>query len=232
MLGGGAPATLLEWQSTLNELRSAAIAAAGLTAKLEREPPQDRAAEARGAAAWRAREQAGAKPSRLSRGAYARGRMVLALVCLVLLLAPLGFVIAVRHGFIAVCGSAGGSGCLSFDPMLQQIVMIGGPLFAILVFVVGSALMTIRRAHDLDEDMPSWKAALESLSRHGTLQRRLGREEGTAGANRFGPIPPESVAPEVCVSPITSKACRIPEMARHAAPGYPHGQRAVHQPRG
>ena len=187
MLGGGAPATLLEWQSTLNELRRAAIAAAGLTAKLERGIPQ----QAHGDAAWRAREQAGAKPSRLSRAAYARGRMILALVCLVLLLAPLAFVIAVRHGLIAVCGSAGGSGCLSFDPMMQQVVMIGGPLFAILVFVVGSALMTIRRAHDLDEDMRFWKAALDSLSRRGPLQLRLGREEGAPGANRFGPNPPE-----------------------------------------
>jgi uncharacterized membrane protein YhaH (DUF805 family) len=189
MLGGGAPVTLLEWQSTLNELRRAAIAAAGPTAKFEHETQEGSAEEARGAAVWRAHEQAGAKPSRLSRRAYARGRMILAFVCLALLLAPLGLVMAVKQGVIAVCGLAGGSGCLGFDPMLQQILMIGGPLFAILVFVMGSAHMAVRRARDLDEDMSYWTAALESLSRRGALQRRLGREEGTAYANRFGPPP-------------------------------------------
>jgi hypothetical protein len=189
MLGGGAPATLLEWQSTLNELRRAAIAAAGLTAELERDADEQRVDEERRAAIWRAREQAGAKPSRLSRAGYARGRVVLGMVFLVLLLAPLGLAAAVRHGIIAVCGSGGGSGCLSIDPAVQQAVLIGGPSLAILVFVAGLARLTVRRAHDLDEEMSYGRAALEWLSRGGALQRRLTREEGTAGANRFGPAP-------------------------------------------
>jgi hypothetical protein len=190
MLGGDAPASLLEWQSTLNDLRRAAIAAAGLAAEPEHDAQQERLEEARGAAAWRAREQEGARPSRLSRAAYARGRMVLAFLCLALLLAPLGFVIGVRRGLIAICGAAGDAGCLDFDPMPQEIVMIGGPLLAILVFIVGNARMTVWRAHDLDEDMSYWRAALDSLSRRDVLQHRLGREQGTAGANRFGPPPP------------------------------------------
>jgi uncharacterized membrane protein YhaH (DUF805 family) len=189
MLGGGAPATLLEWQSILNELRRAAIAAAGLTAELERDADEDRVDEARRAAVWRARAQAGAKPSRLSRAAYGRGRIVLGMVFLVLLLAPLGLAAAVKHGIIAVCGSAGGSGCLSIDPALQQVVLIGGPLLAILVFIAGLARLTVRRAHDLDEDMTYWRASVDFISRGSALQRRLAREEGTAGTNRFGPAP-------------------------------------------
>jgi hypothetical protein len=189
MLGGGAPASLLEWQATLNELRRAAMAAAGLTAELNRDTNEEDAEEARRAAIWRAREQAGVKPSRLSRRAYARGRIILGLVFPVLLLAPIGFAVLVKQGIVAICGSAGGSGCLGIDPVLQQIVMIGGPVLAILVFVLGSARITIRRAHDLDADMAFWRAALDSLSRRNALQRRLNGEEGTAGANRFGPAP-------------------------------------------
>lgn len=190
LLGSGAPATLLEWQATLNELRRAAFAAAGLTEELAGETAEDDVEEARGAAIRRAREQAGAKPSRLSRPAYARRRLVLALVFLVLLLAPMGFVMAVKHGFVAVCSSASGAGCLSIDPALQQALMIGGPLLAVLVFIVGSARLAIRRAHDLDEDLPFWKAAFGALGQRG-LQRRVGSEEGSARINRFGPAPPE-----------------------------------------
>jgi uncharacterized membrane protein YhaH (DUF805 family) len=191
MLGGGAPASLLEWQWTLNELRRAAMAAAGLAAELEHDADEAHSEEARRAAIWRAREQAGVRPSRLSRRAYARGRIILGLVFLVLLLAPIGFAVSVKQGIVAICGSAGGSGCLGIDPVLQQIVMIGGPVLAILIFVLGSARMTIRRAHDLDEDLPLWKAAVESLGRYGALERRLNREEGIEGTNRFGPMPPK-----------------------------------------
>jgi uncharacterized membrane protein YhaH (DUF805 family) len=73
--------------------------------------------------------------------------------------------------------------------MFQQIVMIGGPLLALAVFVAGSARLMVRRAHDLDEELSYWKAALESFTRGGVLQRRLSRREGTAGTNRFGPVP-------------------------------------------
>jgi hypothetical protein len=47
----------------------------------------------------------------------------------------------------------------------------------------------VRRAHDLDEELPYWKAVLDGLFRRSALRRRLGREEGTAGINRFGPAP-------------------------------------------
>jgi hypothetical protein len=187
LLGGGAPATLLEWQSTLNELRRAAIASAGLSDEWARAARAEEAAEARRATVWQARAQAGARPSRLSRAGYVRGRAILALVFLVVLLAPLGFVAAVKHGLVAVCGAAAGTGCLAIDPALQQAAMIGAPLVAVLVFVLGNAWLAVRRAHDLDEEMPFWRAALGALSRHGALQRRLSREEGTAGINRFGP---------------------------------------------
>ena len=191
MLGKGAPATLLEWQSTLNELRRAAIATAGLAEEFERETADEVTdEEARRAAIWRAREQAGAKPSRLSRRAYVRGRFILAFVFLVLLLVPMGFVTAVKHGFVALCGSADGAACLSIDPALQQAVMIGGPLLAVLAFVVVGARLAVRRAHDLDEEVPFWRAALGALGQRG-LQRRLSSEDGTAGTNRFGPAPPE-----------------------------------------
>jgi uncharacterized membrane protein YhaH (DUF805 family) len=191
MLGTGAPATLLEWQSTLNELRRLAIASAGLTAEFERDAKKQQAEEADRAAIWREREQAGARPSRLSRRAYARGRVILTLAFVVILLAPIGFAAAVKQGLVAICGSTGGSGCLSIDPMFQQIVMIGSPLLAVLLFVASNAHLTVRRARDLDEDMSLWAAACDLLSRNSVLRRRLSREAGTPGTNRFGPIPPE-----------------------------------------
>jgi uncharacterized membrane protein YhaH (DUF805 family) len=187
LLGGGAPATLLEWQSTLNELRRAAVASAGSSVESAQTVGADEAEEARRAAVWQARAQAGARPSRLSRAGYGRGRAILALVFLVVLLSPLGFVAAIKYGLVAVCGAAAGAGCLAIDPALQQAVMIGAPLLAVLVFVLGSAWLTVRRAHDLDEEMPFWRAALGSVFRHRALGRRLSREEGTAGTNRFGP---------------------------------------------
>ena len=187
LLGKGAPATLLEWQSTLNELRRAAIATADFAGEL------DRGSEGRAAAAalWQVREAAGARPSRLSRRRYVRGRYLLVVVFVVLLLAPIIFAMAAGQGIIALCGAAGDVECLGIDPTLQQGAMIGGPLLALLVFVIGNARLTIRRAHDLDEDLPFWKAALDLLSRDRALRWRLSREAGTAGINRFGPMPPE-----------------------------------------
>jgi uncharacterized membrane protein YhaH (DUF805 family) len=111
-------------------------------------------------------------------------------VFLLLLLAPMVFLMAVKQGFVALCGAANGAGCLAIEPALQQAVMIGGPLLAVLAFVLGGAWLAVRRAHDLDEELPFWKAALGALAQRG-LQRRLGSEEGTAGTNRFGPAPPE-----------------------------------------
>lgn len=191
VLGGGAPATLLEWQSTLNELRRAAIAAAGLSEDTQRESQEASAEEARRAAQWLARERTGAKPSRLSRRAYLRGRMILALIFLVLLVTPMAFVTAVRQELIVVCVTADESGCINLDRGLRQALMIGMPLLAVLVFALGHAHLMVRRAHDLDEDLSFRKAALNLLSRGSGLRRRLGREIGIAGTNRFGPIPPE-----------------------------------------
>jgi len=187
MLGGGAPASLLEWQTTLNELRRAAIVAAGLTGQLERAARDLGAEEARRASVWRAREQAGARPSRLSRGAYARGGGILALVFFALLLGPMGIAAALKYSGIFVCGPTGVFAC---SPIMLQGVMIGGPVLAILVFVLVGARMMVRRAHDLDEELPYWKAVRDSISRHSALRRRLSREEGIPGTNRFGPAPP------------------------------------------
>jgi len=189
MLGGGAPGTLLEWQSTLNDLRRTAIASAGLGETFEREAREENADEARRATAWRAQEQAGARPSRLSRGAYSRRQIILGVLFPALLVGPIGLSYAVKHGIVAICGHAQEAACLGVDPAFQQAVMIGGPLLAIAIFVVGSARLMVRRAHDLDEELPYWKAALESLARGSALQRRLSRQEGTAGTNRFGPVP-------------------------------------------
>ncbi len=185
MRGDGAPATLLEWQATLNELRRAALAAAGVS--LEVETQAQRAEEARRAAIWRAREQSGARPSRLSRAGYTRGRFALTAAFFALLVAPIAFATAVQHGAIAVCGVASASGCLDIGPGLQVVVMIGGPALAVLVFMIGNAWMAMRRAHDLDEDIGFWRAATASLARQGALRRRLAGEDGTPGTNRFGP---------------------------------------------
>ena len=184
MLDGGAPGSLMEWQRTLNELRRAAIAAAGLTGELERATRTKSAEGARRVSAWRAREQAGARPSRLSRSAYVRGGGILTVVFFTLLLGPTGVAVALTSTGIPVCGPAGAFAC---SPALLQGVMIGGPVLALLVFVLVGARMMVRRAHDLDEELPYWKAVLDSLSRRSALRRRLSREEGTAGINRFGP---------------------------------------------
>jgi uncharacterized membrane protein YhaH (DUF805 family) len=178
---------LLAWQAMLNELRRAALAAAGVSPVSEIETQAQRAEEARRAAAWRARAQAGARPSRLSRAGYSRGRFALTLAFFALLIAPIAFTTAVQHGAIAVCGVASASGCLDIDPGLQLIVMIGTPALAVLVFTVGNAWMAMRRAHDLDEDIGFWRAALAALARHGSLRQRLAGEDGTPGTNRFGP---------------------------------------------
>lgn len=186
MLGGGAPGSLAEWQATLNELRRLAIAAAGLAGAFERAAGDESADEARRAAVWRSREQAGEKPSRLSRRAYGRGGAILALAFFALLLGPLGIAAALQTTGIMACGGAGAFVC---SPRLLQGAMIGGPVLAILVFVLVEARLMVKRAHDLDEDLPYWTAALESLSRRSALKRRLGGAEGTRGANRFGPAP-------------------------------------------
>ena len=186
MLGGGAPGSLMEWQRTLNELRRAAIVAAGLTAELERVARTQSVEEVRGTSVWRAREQAGAKPSRLSRSAYVRGGGILAVVFFALLLGPTGLAMGLGYAGIPLCGPTGAFVC---SPAVLQGVMIGGPVLAILVVVLASAWMMVGRAHDLDEELPYWKAVLDSLSRRSALRRRLGREEGTAGTNRFGPSP-------------------------------------------
>jgi hypothetical protein len=187
MLGDGAPATLLEWQATLNELRRAALVTAGVSLLPTVETPEQRAEEARRAALWHARERAGARPSRLSRTGYARGRVALTLAFFVLLIAPIAFTMAVQHGAIAVCGAASAPGCLHIDAGLQLVLMIGGPALAVFVFMLGNAWMAMRRAHDLDEDIGFWRAAFASLTRHGALRRRLAGEDGTPGTNRFGP---------------------------------------------
>jgi hypothetical protein len=187
MLGHGAPATLLEWQAMLNELRRAALDAAGQAVVIDARTKEELAEETRRAAIWRAREEAGVRPSRLSRAGYTRGRFALTAVFFALLVAPIAFMVAVQHGAIAVCGAANASGCLDIDAGTQLWMMIGGPAFAVLVFMVGNAWMAMRRAHDLDEDIGFWRAAIDSLARHGALRRRLSGEDGTPGTNRFGP---------------------------------------------
>jgi len=189
LLGNGAPASLLEWQSTLNELRRSAIAAAGLTAGFEREAREESADEARRMAEWRALERRGARPSRLSRAAYARSRIVLGILFFVVLLAPLAVSYALKHRLIVLCGAADPS-CHAIDPAVLQVVSIGGPVLALLIYFVGNARILVRRAHDLGEDLSYWRAAIESISRRSPLLRRLGTEIGTSGANRFGPEPP------------------------------------------
>jgi len=173
MLGGGAPASLLEWQSTLNELRRKAVAAAGLTIERERTAREMSAAGTR-------------RASRLSRRAYGTGRMILSLLFFVLLFAPMGVALGLKHSGIMVCRAGGGFAC-SAD-MLQALA-ISGPVIAILVYVLAGGWMMVRRAHDLDEHLPYWQAVLGSLANRGALQRRLSGEEGAAGANRFGPAP-------------------------------------------
>ena len=187
MLGDGAPATLLEWQATLNELRRSALAAAGVSLAPDAATQEQLAEEARRAGIWQTREEAGARPSRLSRAGYTRGRFVLTLAFFALLVAPMAFTAAVQHGAIAVCGVASASGCLDIDAHHQLVVMIGGPALAVVVFMIGNGWMAMRRAHDLDEDIGFWRAALASLARHGTLRQRLAGEDGTPGTNRFGP---------------------------------------------
>jgi hypothetical protein len=182
MLGGGAPGSLLEWQATLNELRSAAVAAAGLTEELERAARERGAQEARNLSDWHARAQAGERPSRLSRAAYGTGRIVLTLLFFVLLFAPMGIAAALTYLGIVVCWQ----GC---SPAMLQSAAIGGPLVAVLVFAAAGGRMMVKRAHDLDEELPYWKAFLGSLSHRGPYCRRLSREEGTRGTNRFGPPP-------------------------------------------
>lgn len=182
MLGGGAPGSLLEWQATLNELRRAAVDTAGLTEKLERAALERGVAEARNLSDWHARAQPGVRPSRLSRAAYGTGRIVLTLLFFVLLFAPMGIASALEYLGIVVCSQA----C---SPALLQGVMIGGPLIAVLVFATAGGRMMVKRAHDLDEELPYWKAVLSSLSHRGPYCRRLSREEGTRGTNRFGPPP-------------------------------------------
>jgi uncharacterized membrane protein YhaH (DUF805 family) len=66
---------------------------------------------------------------------------------------------------------------------------IAGPAVAVLVFVIGNAWIAVRRAHDLDEDVSFWRAAVGSLAPEGALRQRLAGEDGTPGTNRFGPPP-------------------------------------------
>src|SRR5262249_9318114 len=147
-------ATLLEWQSTLNELRRTAIANAELSGEHERRASGERVAEV-----------SFARPSHASRNNFERSHLILALVFLVLLLAPIGFMIAVEHELVAICSAAGGAECLSIDPLVLQLAMIGGPLLAVLVFVLGHAHIVMRRARDLGEDLPFWQAAFGSFGR-------------------------------------------------------------------
>ncbi|MEZ5832297.1 MAG: hypothetical protein R3D05_14065 [Dongiaceae bacterium] len=186
LLGGDAPASLLEWQQTLNELRRVALTAAGLAGASERTAESLSADEARRAAMWHAREQAGAKPSRLSRRAYVAARAILVVVFLVLLFAPIGLAALFQQAGLPACDPANGSMCAS---RVMQALSIGGPVLSILAYVLVGGWMMVRRAHDLDLDLPFWRAVIGTLSFRG-LQFRLGNEEGIAGTNRFGPRPP------------------------------------------
>ena len=190
VFGAGAPGTLLEWQALLNELRRAAFVSAGLASKLDEGSRHAKAEDRRRAQEWRVRERAGVKPSRVSRRGYVRGRVVLAVAFLILLLAPMGLALFARHVGIAVCWPSNGSSCVGVAPAILQALSIGGPVLGIFMFVAGGAWLAVRRAHDLDVDLSYWHAIAATVSRRGTLQHRLSVEEGTPGPNRFGTVPP------------------------------------------
>lgn len=189
VFGEGAPATLLEWQLLLNELRRAAFVSAGLACKVEAGPRPVAAEDLRRAEEWRVREQAGARPSRLSRRGYVRGRIALAVAFFILLLAPMALAFFARQIGITICWPSNGARCAGVEPAILQALLIGGPALALLVFVAGGTWLAVRRAHDLDEDLPIWQAAASVVVRRGTLRHRLSAEEGTPGPNRFGTAP-------------------------------------------
>lgn len=188
LFGDGAPKSLIEWRALLNEARRAAFVSAGIALTADAGRPS--ADDVRRAAEWRVREDAGAPPTRLSRRAYWRGRMLLTAAFFVILLAPMIITAFARHAGVTLCSTADGSSCGGIDPAILQAIMLGGPVIAILVFMLGGAWLGVRRARDLDEDLPYWHALAGTLLRRGTLQHRLRLEEGTPGPNRFGTVPP------------------------------------------
>lgn len=182
LFGAGAPASLLEWQALLNELRHDAIIAAGLADQLNRATTEPDLEGGRWATAWLA-------PSRLSRHSYARGRMIITIAFFVLLLAPIGIALAAESLSLAICGPSGEPACAGIEAVIQWILSLGGPILALVIFVAGNAWMIVRRAHDLGEEMPYRRAIFASVGQSGALQRRLNQEDGTPDANRFGPAP-------------------------------------------
>ena len=187
-LGGGAPATLLEWQATLNTLRRDAVAGANLTASLESRALEQRAEEASRMAEWRVLESRGARPSRLSRKRYENDSLKLAGVSIGLLIAPMAFAFAAVKMY---CGLDTQASCIRFDPAFVHTFLLSGPVLGFIVLKFGKAWLMVRRAHDLDEDLSYWAAVGEAMKRRrqSILQQRLSEEDGTLGANRFGPQP-------------------------------------------
>ncbi|MGH6892429.1 MAG: hypothetical protein ACREEP_09250 [Dongiaceae bacterium] len=190
LFGDSAPASLLEWQSLLNELRRAAFASAGRVDAGDRVASEAAAADSRRAGEWSARQRAGAKPTRMSRRACLRWQFVVTILFLAILLAPTTLGLAAHQLGVAICGLSEAGACWRIQPLIAQIMMIGGPVLAILVFILGSAWLSVRRAHDLDEDVSVWQALRGGASRRSAFRYRLGTEDGTPGTNRVGPAPP------------------------------------------
>jgi hypothetical protein len=190
VFGDGAPKSLTEWQALLNESRRAAFVSAGIALTSDAVAGEPSPDDARRGAKWNARAQAGAGLSRLSRRAYGRGRIVLTATFFVILLAPVGITLFARQVGVVLCWTANGSTCSGIGLAIPQAVLLGGPVLAIAVFVLGGAWLAVRRAHDLDVDLPYWRAVVGALSRGSSLQYRLSAEEGTPRPNRFGTVPP------------------------------------------
>jgi hypothetical protein len=184
--GGGAPASLLEWQRLLNELRRGVVEATGLPAQFEAEARWHQADEAKRLSEWRERERSGARAFRLSRSQYLNSRLELWFVCVGVMLAPLVL------GYVRTwyCDLDAWISCARIDRDVAKSVAFGALMLGFLILKLGGAWLMVRRARDLNEDLPFWTALLDSFQRRRTpLRRRLSEEDGTVGTNRFGPEP-------------------------------------------
>ncbi len=188
-LGHGAPATLSEWQSTLNGLRRAAIEGSGLVARLESRAEKQSDEEAERIAEWRALSLKGEHPSRLSRKRYSDVGLKLSVVTVALVSAPVVLVFGIK----LYCGFDAAVSCVHINPGVVKTVAFGGPLLGFALLKLGSAWLMVRRAHDLDEDLSFLAALKEAMSRRrrSSLHQRLSSRDGTLGPNRFGPPPPD-----------------------------------------
>jgi hypothetical protein len=131
--------------------------------------------------------RAGVLPSRISRRAFIRGRAVLTVAFFAVLSAPMFLALAAERFGRATCGEVPAQGC-DVHSAVAQALSLGGPALALAIFVIGNALLSVGRAHDLDRDLSFCRACLSVVARPDALQRRLAFEDGTAGPNRFGSV--------------------------------------------